>query len=131
MSDISNTPLAKPCTNAGEVLYLVSTLYIIVGMAKRPRSEIQSVLVHVKGDIGDAWVPKKIEKNSWISLNPPRQGPWAKQDFVAQVKKFKFAPNSTTLQSILVTHAYYHRQLKLEKTAQHGVPSNRVNCEFT
>ncbi|CAM6110882.1 unnamed protein product [Calypogeia fissa] len=91
-------------------------------MAKRPRSEVQSVLIHVKGDNEDAWVPKRIEIDSWITLSAPKRGPWAKHgNFIAQVK------NSTVLTSVLVTHAFYQRQLQVESTSRHGVPASRIN----
>ncbi|CAM6087817.1 unnamed protein product [Calypogeia fissa] len=97
-------------------------------MAKRPRPEVQFVVIHVKGDSGDGWVPKRIEIYSWIALSAPKPGPWVKHgNFIAQVKKFKFTPNSTVLTSVLVTHAYYQRQLQVESTTRHGVPTNRVN----
>ncbi|CAM6094132.1 unnamed protein product [Calypogeia fissa] len=97
-------------------------------MAKRPRSEVQSVLIHVKGDSEDVWVPKRIEVDSWITLSAPKRGPWAKHgNFIAQVKKFKFTPNSIVLTSVLVTHAYYQRQLQVESTTRHQVPTNRIN----
>ncbi|CAM6129340.1 unnamed protein product [Calypogeia fissa] len=97
-------------------------------MAKRPRSEVQFVLIHVKGDNEDAWVPKRIEIDSWITLRAPKRGPWAKHgNFIAQVKKFKFSPNSTVLTSVLVSHAFYQRQLQVESTSRHRVPASRTN----
>ncbi|CAM6086143.1 unnamed protein product [Calypogeia fissa] len=98
-----------------------------MGGTKRPRSEIASVIIHIKGEKDDEWIPKKIERNSWVTLSAPKRGPWAKQgDFIAQIKKFKFSANAT-LESVLVAHAYYHRQLEVESKPRHGVPTNHLN----
>jgi hypothetical protein len=95
-------------------------------MVKRPRSKVQSVVVHMN-DVNNEgqWIPRKFEKYAWITLSAPKQGPWAKEakrarmstmeaDIKAQIKEFKIKKDSNTVESILVAHAYTRRQLQLK-----------------
>jgi len=77
----------------------------------RPRSFVQSVVLNHLQDKDGEYIPTKIEVNSWVALEPEKRGGHAREakkhgDYKAKVLKFKVYPDSSTIQAILVQHAY-------------------------
>lgn len=104
----------------------------------RPRNQVQSVLLYTQmTDEGD-YIPRRIEINSWVALQPGKRGGHAHESkkygsnsiigaYKAHVLKFRVAPGSTSISEIKVQHAYMHRQLWLDPNAP--VLESTCNCK--
>ena len=99
--------------------------------ARRPRAEIQAVVIFNDQDASGQWIPLRLEVGSWVTLKPASRGPWARDSrrhgdeshasaWKAKVVKFHWSYSTVrgkavmTLDSILVQHAYQRRQLHLD-----------------
>jgi hypothetical protein len=110
----------------------------VFAFAMRPRNQVQSVLLYTQTtDEGD-YIPRRIEINSWVALQPGKRGGHAHESkkygsnsiigaYKAQVLKFRVAPGSTSISEIKVQHAYMHRQLRLDPNAP--VLESACNCK--
>ena len=47
-------------------------------MERRPRAEVQSVVIFNNQDVGRHWIPLRLEVGSWVTLKPASSGPWAR-----------------------------------------------------
>lgn len=105
--------------------FMAINVYLELCWVQRPSLEISAMVLHQKGSDDCTWVPRKFEVNSWISLHAPRRGGGAKTgDFKEMIKGFRLKPNSSVVDSVLVSHAYGFNQLQLEKK-----PPGNVNCK--
>lgn len=108
----------------------------------RSRSSIQAVSLGNWTDKEGAYVPLKVEINSWVSLKPEKTGGHAKDaakhggtgirgSYKARVFDFKMSPGGRALAAVQVQHAYMRRQLDLDNaTAKLHPPALRCNCKF-
>jgi hypothetical protein len=90
----------------------------------RPRSEIQSVILYTLKDEEGNWIPQRFDVNSWVSLQPGKNGGHAKDAikhggasvlgaYKAMILKFQLEGGSKTASMIQVQHAYMQRQIQL------------------
>jgi hypothetical protein len=82
-------------------------------LSMRPRSQIQSVIIYKRENEDDEYTPLKIEVNSWVSLQPGKQGGHAADArrhggnsilgaYKATVLKFQAQSGTSTVSKILV-----------------------------
>lgn len=76
-------------------------------MGKKPSIEIHTIVLYNDKDGNGGSIPQNCSIGSWVMLNCPKRGPWAKSSrkdggFIVQIKSFKFKRESKTLESILV-----------------------------
>lgn len=103
-------------------------------MARRPKDEIASVVVHNDKDTSGKWIPMKLEVGSWVTLQPESTGEWGRDAarhggdsfggaYKGKILKFRFkmtyASDSSRapkmeLDAVKIRHAYMRRQLQLE-----------------
>ena len=97
-------------------------------MARRPNSLIQSVILHNNQDVEGNWIPMRLDRDSWVMLQPASDGPWDREArrhggenfrgaFKAQIRDFSWTPTvhgACNLDKVLVQHAYQPRHLCLD-----------------
>ena len=97
-------------------------------MARRPKSIVQSVILHNDQDVHGNWIPMRLDRDSWVLLQPKSEGPWGREArrhggdnfrgaFKAQIVDFSWTPGvrgASNLDKVLVRHAYQPRQLSLD-----------------
>ena len=98
---------------------------------RRPRAEVQSIVIFNDQDASGQWIPLQLEVGSWVTLKPASIGPWARDSrrhgdesnagaWKARIVQFRWSYSTVrdkvvmTLVSILVQHAYQRRQLHLD-----------------
>ena len=97
-------------------------------MARRPNSQVQSVMLHNNQDGEGNWIPMRLDCDSWVMLQPTSEGPWGREArrhggdnfrgaFKAQIIDFSWTPGvrgEINLDKVLVRHAYQPRHLRLD-----------------
>jgi hypothetical protein len=98
------------------------------GMASRPNSLVQSVILHNTQDLEGNWIPMRVDRDSWVMLQPASDGPWGREArrhggenfrgaFKAQIRDFSWISTehgACDLDKVLVQHAYQPRHLRLD-----------------
>lgn len=77
----------------------------------RPRSFVHSVILYHFQDKDGEYIPTKIEINFWVAFELEKRGGHVREakkhsDYKVKVLKFKVCPKSSTMDAILVQHAY-------------------------
>ena len=89
-------------------------------MARRPKSIVQRVILHNNQDVHGNWIPMRLDRDSWVLLQPKSEGPWGREArrhggdnfrraFKAQIVDFSWTPGvrgASNLDKVLVRHAY-------------------------
>ena len=101
--------------------FIVALLKMMQG--RRPRAEVQTVVIYNDQDARGRWIPLRLEIGSWVTLQPTMSGPWARDArthggatnagaWKAEICKFRWSfarihgKEVLQLDSILVRHAY-------------------------
>ena len=47
-------------------------------LSRRPKTKIQSIVLHNTHNADGQWIPTKFDIGSWVTLNPGTSGVWAR-----------------------------------------------------
>jgi len=104
----------------------------------RPRTQIESVILHTEQDQNGEYIPLKLGIHSWITLMPGKKGGHARDAkkhggssiegaYKAQILKFRVQPGSKVVSQVPVQHAYMYRQLQLDPAVP--IAMSGCNCK--
>ena len=122
-------------------------LLVAAMLSRRPKTKVQSIVLHNTHNADGQWIPTKYDIGSWVTLNPGSSGVWARDaklhggptvrgSYKGQITDWKFSvPNvgrevgtNPRVESILVRWAYAPRQTRLDPDVL--VPRPKCNCKF-
>jgi hypothetical protein len=106
-------------------------------MDRRPKSIVQSVILHNDQDFEGNWIPLRVDRDSWVMLQPTSAGQWGREArrhggdnfrgaWKAQIRDFSWVQGvrgRSNLDQVLVRHAYQPHHLVLDPAVAANEPS--------